>query len=207
MSHPPDASISGRSRQDLAAAGTQQTQQLLAAAHSLLEAFGGGGSAETGQRAALQERYLAVVDALRETLTQCAALERQEAAAATAGAVAAQQRQQGPGKRGSEGREMQGRRGGARLLGHFPECASIPAPSCDLFMHLPMCAHPLPHCPAPRCKEDPEVAALMARAAELRARLEEKNAIIKAAIDRLRALLDALCMWDSSRRELAAAVG
>jgi hypothetical protein len=37
--------------------------------------------------------------------------------------------------------------------------------------------------------------------------LEEKNRVVKEAIDRLRALLDALCMWDSSRRELQAAVG
>lgn len=54
---------------------------------------------------------------------------------------------------------------------------------------------------------DPEVLRLRARAVDLRGRLEEKNQLIKAAIDRLRQLLDALCMWDSSRRELNAAVG
>lgn len=47
--------------------------------------------------------------------------------------------------------------------------------------------------------------ALLERAAQLRSRLEERNTLIKAAIDRLRQLLDALAMWDSSRRELAAA--
>lgn len=61
--------------------------------------------------------------------------------------------------------------------------------------------------PAASEEADPEVQQLRARAEELRLRLEEKNQLVKAAVDRLRALLDALCMWDSSRRELQAAAG
>lgn len=54
---------------------------------------------------------------------------------------------------------------------------------------------------------DPEVQQLRARVGELRARLEERNALVKASVDRLRQLLDAMAMWESSKRELAAAAG
>jgi hypothetical protein len=79
-----------------------------------------------------------------------------------------------------------------------------PAAAGDSGQPTPLPRHPTTN-PQTGGDDDPETAALRARAADLRARLEEKNSLIKAAIDRLRLLLDALCMWDSSRRELAAA--
>lgn len=71
-------------RESLSAAGQQQTQQLLVACHQLLEASGGSGSGDAAQLEQLQERYLSVAGALRQTLEQCRDLE--EAAAAAAGA-------------------------------------------------------------------------------------------------------------------------
>lgn len=150
-------------REKLAAAGQQQTQQLLATAYQLLEACGTSGSAEasgeagTSRQQELQERYLAVAAALRATLAECRALETREASEAAAAAAAA-----GAGEAASTATAA----GGA---------------------------------------ESPEQRQLRARVAELRARLEERNALVKAAIDRLRHLLDALAMWDASKRELSAA--
>jgi hypothetical protein len=52
--------------------------------------------------------------------------------------------------------------------------------------------------------DDEETAELRARAAALREALQARNAGVKAAIDRLRMLVDALAMWEAARRELAA---
>ncbi|GBF95007.1 hypothetical protein Rsub_07508 [Raphidocelis subcapitata] len=144
-----EAEDAAGSRSQLAASGQQQTRQLLATAYQLLEACDGSGAEAEERRQQLQEQYLALSTALRETLQQCRSLEEAERRLGSSAAAA------GPSSGG----------------------------------------------------DDPDAAALRARAADLRARLEEKNSLIKAAIDRLRLLLDALCMWDSSRRELAAAVG
>lgn len=76
---------SGDARQQLAASGQAQTQQLLATAYQLLEARGPGGGGDPGQQRALQERYLEIAGALRATLAQARELQ----AAATAAAEAA----------------------------------------------------------------------------------------------------------------------
>jgi hypothetical protein len=190
----PQPGPSGRGRAELAAAGQAQARELLAAAHQLLEAYGGEpGGAGAEQRGPLQERYLAAAAALRGTLAQCASLEGEEAAAAAAQRQAAER----------------GGRGTAQALApvacrrHRALLLRPPRPPPTLPRRRALLLNP--H--SPPWPDDPDAAALAARAAELRARLEAKNALVKAAIDRLRALLDALAMWDSSRRELAAAVG
>lgn len=89
-------------------------------------------------------------------------------------------------------------------LGVFPiDKPFLPRPSCHTLPPHAQNDHP----PPASDESDPEVQQLRTRAEELRLRLEDRNALIKAAIDRLRQLLDALCMWDSSRRELQATAG
>jgi peptidoglycan hydrolase CwlO-like protein len=46
------------------------------------------------------------------------------------------------------------------------------------------------------------VAQLEAQAAELRAQLAQKNALVKQLMDRLRHLTDAFAMWQSHKRQL-----
>lgn len=50
--------------------------------------------------------------------------------------------------------------------------------------------------------EEQHMQQLEARAAELRQQLERQNQLIKAAIDKLRHLVDAFGMWDSHERHL-----
>jgi len=186
---------SGTRREELASSGQQQTQQLLATCYQLLEACSIE-SPTAGQRQQLQEQYLSIAAALRDTLAQCKQLEAHEASLA-----AAQQNASASGTAGvyvctacEAWNLQQARVASAALISLVPSIHPGPPP-------------PLPLPSEAQEESDPEVQQLRARAQELHVRLEEKNQLIKAAIDRLRLLLDALAMWDSSRRELAAAVG
>ena len=79
-----DASAHNTSRQDLSTTGQQQTQQLLATCQQLLEACSGASGGDAAQLQQLQEQYLSVAAALRQTLEQCRDLDVAAAASADA---------------------------------------------------------------------------------------------------------------------------